>query len=176
MNTFSILVIDRNEHSRTALVRTLEQAGYRAKGVETGGGMLAVLCPSASTPPYGLVLLDWDLPTRSVHEVLCRLRDQHLELPVVVLIEQFTPEQVGSAIHLGGRLFNEDYHRQLQVLVAQTAENLMDAPLREIPVEQDQAVRGSTGGRAEHGEHPSACLDPVRPGPARLGSPDAERP
>jgi hypothetical protein len=59
-------------------------------------------------------------------------------------------------------LFNEDYHRQLQVLVAQTAENLMDAPLREIPVEQDQAVRGSTGGRAEHGEHPSACLDPFR--------------
>ena len=100
MNTFSILVVDRNEHSRTALVRTLEQAGYRAKGVETGGGMLAVLDPSASTPPYGLVLLDWDLPKRSVHEVLCRLRDQHLELPVIVLVEQSTPEQVGSAIHL----------------------------------------------------------------------------
>ena len=101
MNTSSILVVDRNEHSRTALVRTLEQAGYRAKGFETGGGMLAVLGPSASTPPYGLVLLDWDLPKRSVHEVLCRLRDQHLELPVIVLIEQSTPEQVGSAIHLG---------------------------------------------------------------------------
>ena len=75
MNTSSILVVDRNEHSRTALVRTLEQAGYRAKGFETGGGMLAVLDPSASTPPYGL----FKRPHQGRARVLVAVDDENRE-------------------------------------------------------------------------------------------------
>jgi len=95
-----LLVVDDDPDVRRALVRMLEEEGYRASAVASGGEMKAALATSAPD----LVLLDLMLTGEDGLEVLADVR-RHFEVPVIIVSAKMSE----SDRVLGLRLGADDY-------------------------------------------------------------------
>ncbi|MES9911142.1 MAG: response regulator [Candidatus Sedimenticola sp. 4PFRAG1] len=58
-----VLVVDDNESARETLWEMLSQYSFRVKTVATGEAALAALWEAQHDDPFGLVVMDWKLPT-----------------------------------------------------------------------------------------------------------------
>lgn len=76
-----VLVVDDDPDIRRVLTEVLEDEGYRV--ITASDGQRALDLIGAETP--GLVLLDLQMPILNGWEVLARLREQHVPVPVVFM-------------------------------------------------------------------------------------------
>jgi RNA polymerase sigma factor (sigma-70 family) len=74
-------VVDDDESLRTALLRLLDAAGFKARGYSSTGDFLI----NASSGGPGCLLLDVRLPGPSGLELQAGLRQQGIELPIIFL-------------------------------------------------------------------------------------------
>jgi DNA-binding response OmpR family regulator len=80
-NEFTILIADKNPHVRRFLQRELLTDGFQVLMTKDGREALKLL--NSSDPP-DLLVLDLDLPDVSGLEILKKLEDQDIRIPVVV--------------------------------------------------------------------------------------------
>lgn len=97
MNPELILVIEDDAAILFGLRDNLQRAGYRVRSA--GDGHLGLELVRALRPD--LVLLDLMLPGLSGHEVCRRIRDDGLEMPVVMLTALGEEAQVVRGLNLG---------------------------------------------------------------------------
>ncbi len=76
-----VLVVEDDPDLQWRLARMLTVQGSRVVGTSSGDGALALI----SQWPVDLVLIDEDLPGMSGIEVAKRIREQHREVPVVLM-------------------------------------------------------------------------------------------
>lgn len=77
-----LLLVDDDESFRESLGYNLSDAGFIVTDAASGPEALELL---ASTPDFALVLLDWKMPAMSGIEVLRRMRQAGLGVPVIFL-------------------------------------------------------------------------------------------
>jgi two-component system nitrogen regulation response regulator NtrX len=99
----AILVVDDEAGVRSSLAGILGDEGYAVTAVESGEAALAAL----ETRRHDLVLLDVWLPGQDGLEVLRRIRERDVELPVVVISGHGTIETAVRAVRLGAQDFVE---------------------------------------------------------------------
>lgn len=75
-------VVDDDDLFRESIERNLLAAGYTVRAFGDGHDFLAAI---AAEPTPGVVLLDWKMPAINGIEVLHRLREQGVDLPVIFL-------------------------------------------------------------------------------------------
>ncbi len=75
------LIADDTKNIRLLLSRCLEHEGYQVATAQNGPQALEM----AQSTPYDLIMLDIKMPEMSGTEVLRRLRQQHIDTPVVVM-------------------------------------------------------------------------------------------
>ena len=92
-----ILIVEDEEGLREALIRTLTGEGYLADGAADGEEGYSLIC----TGLYDLVLLDIMLPVYDGLEVLRRIRNQGLDVPVILLTARSTLEDKVGGMDLG---------------------------------------------------------------------------
>jgi CheY-like chemotaxis protein len=78
-----VLLVDDDEDVREALADTLVDAGYRVAQASDGRDALELLRDGSLRPR--LALVDMMMPVMSGRELVQRLRDEHGNLPVVLL-------------------------------------------------------------------------------------------
>ncbi|MBP0969941.1 MAG: response regulator transcription factor [Oscillospiraceae bacterium] len=92
-----ILIVEDEEGLREALIRTLEGEGYLTDGAKDGEEGYSMIC----TGLYDLVLLDIMLPVYDGLEVLRRIRNQSIDVPVILLTARSTVEDKVGGMDLG---------------------------------------------------------------------------
>lgn len=103
MSQATVLVVDDEPNILTSLKRALEVEGYR--GLVAGSGPLCLETVAREGPD--VVLLDVVMPEMDGLEVLRRLREQHADLPVVMMSGNATIEVAVRATKLGAFDFVE---------------------------------------------------------------------
>jgi DNA-binding NtrC family response regulator len=96
-----ILIIDDEAAIRESLETLLTLEGYRVETAADGESGLDRL----GRATYDLVLLDLALPGKSGLEVLPLIREQHTELPVIMITAYGTVDNVVEAIRAGAQNF-----------------------------------------------------------------------
>jgi len=76
-----ILVVDDDPNARSALLRLLEQDGYRAEAAEDGAHALRIV----GEHPPDAVVTDLKMPGMDGLELLAKLKESNRELPVILL-------------------------------------------------------------------------------------------
>ena len=99
----AVLVVDDEAGVRASLAGILADEGYAADAVDSGEAALQAL----EHRRYDLVLLDVWLPGADGLEVLARIRETNLEIPVVVISGHGTIETAVKAVRLGAQDFVE---------------------------------------------------------------------
>jgi len=94
-----ILIIDDEMLIRWSVSKVLERAGYRVSEAATGKDGLAAI--EAGSPD--LVLLDITLPDLDGFGVLEAIRQDHPEIPVLMMTADATRETAERAFRLGAR-------------------------------------------------------------------------
>lgn len=110
--THRIVVIDDDDLFRESLEQNLLDAGYAVTTFAGGPDALAALADGAGAD---LILLDWKMPAMNGIEVLRRLREASLDIPVIfltVLTEQIYEE----AALLGGAVDFIEKSRSFAIL------------------------------------------------------------
>ena len=99
----SIQVVDHDHVTRDAISRLLTDNAYRVRTAESGNAALDQFCNSLPD----LVLLTANLPGQDGLEILRRIRQQHSELllPVIVLTAESEPQQGVKAFREGANDF-----------------------------------------------------------------------
>lgn len=92
-----ILVVEDEKGLREALIRTLTGEGYLADEAADGDEGYRLIC----TGLYDLVLLDIMMPVYDGLEVLRRIRNQGLDVPVILLTARSTVEDKVGGMDLG---------------------------------------------------------------------------
>src|SRR5512141_1667425 len=92
-----ILCVDDEPAIRLILQDVLERLGHRATGAAHVADAMAVL----SQQPVDLIISDYKMPGLSGLEFLQLLRDQGLDIPLIILTGFATIEQAVSAIKAG---------------------------------------------------------------------------
>ncbi len=96
--TRHILVADDEATIRDVLQSFLEGEGYSVSKARTGGEALKLL---ASAPKVDLLLLDLRMPDLSGMDVLQRISDQNIDVPVIIMTAFGTSNLAIKAIQLG---------------------------------------------------------------------------
>jgi len=92
-----ILVVEDDPDLQWHLARMLTVQGHRVVGTSSGDGALALV----SQWPVDLILVDEELPGMNGLEVAARLREEHPQIPVVLMATEAT-EEVRIAARLAG--------------------------------------------------------------------------
>ena len=92
-----ILIVEDEKGLREALIRTLTGEGYLADGAADGDDGYTMIC----TGLYDLVLLDIMLPVYDGLEVLRRIRNQGITVPVILLTARSTVADKVGGMDLG---------------------------------------------------------------------------
>ncbi len=79
------LVVDDNAIARTVNARLLEKLGFAVDQADGGDAALQRVADAGATP-YGLVLLDWNMPGMNGVEVARRLRAEARPVPRIVVV------------------------------------------------------------------------------------------
>ncbi|MCB9682297.1 MAG: sigma-54-dependent Fis family transcriptional regulator [Alphaproteobacteria bacterium] len=96
-----LLVVDDEELIRWSLVEHLRGLGHEVREAENG----AVALDAIAADPPELVLLDLKMPGLGGLDVLQRLREREIDLPVVVLTADSTVDSAVDATRLGARTY-----------------------------------------------------------------------
>jgi DNA-binding NtrC family response regulator len=88
LNSFTVLITDRNRHVRNFLRRELIAEGYQVEVVVDGRDLLRKI---SKAPPVDLLILDLEITPLGGVAVLRRIQRQHPKLPVI--IHSFTTEE-----------------------------------------------------------------------------------
>lgn len=97
MSKSTVLVVDDDEGVLDSLRMTLETAGF---AVETYGSGMALL-DGGDAPSGDCLLLDLNLPDLNGLEVQARLKDEHHDLPVIMITGKGDVRTAVSAMQLG---------------------------------------------------------------------------
>ena len=92
-----ILVVDDTKNIRTLLTKCLETEGYTVKAVSDGQAALKLL----QTEPFGLVFLDIKMPFFSGTEVLKKMRETGINMPVIIITAYATVKNAIDCTNLG---------------------------------------------------------------------------
>lgn len=87
-----VLFVDDDELFRESLSRNLEEAGFAVHDFDGGGGALRYFEDGGQAD---IALLDWKMPEMTGMELLQRLKERNIELPVIFLTS------------LGGQFYEE---------------------------------------------------------------------
>jgi DNA-binding response OmpR family regulator len=93
----SILIIEDEPRTVSFLSKGLRQMGHQALAVTNGERAL----PLALSEMFDLVLLDLTLPELDGVSILRAIRDQRLQVPVIVVTALFSEEDRSRALFLG---------------------------------------------------------------------------
>lgn len=104
-----VLVVDDSANTREAIANTLLHLGYEHFLASSAAEGLAELMRAASTRPYDLVLMDWNMPNMDGLDATWQIRQQPdlLAQPKILLISSFSleaPDSVLSRAPLDGFL------------------------------------------------------------------------
>src|SRR6476659_696039 len=92
-----VLVVDDEPHLLRALSMNLTSRGYHVTPAATGAAALDI----AATQRPDLVVLDLGLPDLDGLEVIRRLRERHIEMPILVLSARSGSQEKVTALDLG---------------------------------------------------------------------------
>ncbi len=123
-----ILIVDDDESVRSLLRNTLPEVEYEILEAADGGEALRQF--RAEAPD--LILLDWRMPEIGGSSVLDAVKDQHPQLPVIVLTSEVQEHHRALAESLGVDAFITKPFSPLDLL--ETIERLLDErPVDEAP-------------------------------------------
>ncbi len=94
-----ILIVDDEPNVRLMLSTALVSVGYKV--VEAGDGQKALELLLAGGPSFDLALLDLQMPRMDGMELLSRLRDSCISVPVVILTAHGSIPEAVAAMKLG---------------------------------------------------------------------------
>jgi two-component system chemotaxis response regulator CheY len=96
-----ILFVEDSALLRRAMVKAVQEVGY--KTVEAENGMEALARLRTHGPSIDLVVLDWNMPIMSGYEVLVKMRSQetYSNIPVLMATSDGVEEDVRKAIKAG---------------------------------------------------------------------------
>ncbi|MGH9201886.1 MAG: response regulator, partial [Vicinamibacterales bacterium] len=143
----SLLVVDDNEDNRDVLARRLRQKDYVVTVAEDGSEALELVEKGS----YDLILLDVTMPGTGGLEVLSRLRTQHSEtqLPIIMVTARAERADIVEAFRLGAN----DYVTKpidLPVVLARIRTHLAHKrAVEDLHVSEERyalAVRGANDG------------------------------
>ncbi|MEQ9394066.1 sigma-54-dependent transcriptional regulator [Haliea sp.] len=97
MSEFRVLLVEDDEHLRQALYDTLVLGGYPVVAASDGREALALLAQQS----FALVISDIQMEPWSGLELLARIRQQHREVPVVLMTAFGSVPQAVEAIRQG---------------------------------------------------------------------------
>lgn len=97
MQRANILVVDDEKLIRWSLKEFLQQEGYKVTAVEDGKSALQAL----EDGHFDVLLLDYKLPDIDGLEILGKLREQELDLPVVMITSHSSVENAVAAMKAG---------------------------------------------------------------------------
>src|SRR5262245_12458335 len=92
-----VLVVDDEPNVRLVFRRTLETDGYRVDEAEDGEAALGLL----DRQPFDIILLDLRMPGVGGMELLRCLRDEGVDVPVVIVTAHGTIPDAVEAMRLG---------------------------------------------------------------------------
>ena len=99
-----VLVVDDNATARTILESMLEPLGFEvATAPSAAAGLELIKTASAQGAPFGLVLMDWNMPGMNGVQAAQRLRLQSRPVPVlaVILVSAYGREEATLEAHPG---------------------------------------------------------------------------
>ncbi len=142
-----LLVVDDQELNRDMLCRRLERQGYAVTAAASGRDALDLV----DRQPFGLVLLDIEMPGLSGLDVLKTVRQRHspIELPVIMVTARQQSEHIVEALGLGANDYVTkpiDFAVALARIETQLALKAADVALRESEERYALAVRGANDG------------------------------
>jgi two-component system NtrC family sensor kinase len=114
-----VLVVDDNESLLRGYQRALVQEGYRVEIAINGQSALEAI----EAAPFDVILADLDLPDTNGMEVLSRVREQDVDVPVVLITGNPSLETAITAMELGAMRYLVK-PLDLQTLVDVTADAL----------------------------------------------------
>jgi len=142
-----LLVVDDNDDNRDVLSRRLRQKGYVVSVAADGGEALAEIDRDA----YDLILLDVEMPGVSGLDVLTRLRTDHsqTELPVIMVTARSEGSDIVEAFRRGANDYVTkpvDFAVALARIRTHLAHKWTVEDLRESEERYALAVRGANDG------------------------------
>jgi sigma-B regulation protein RsbU (phosphoserine phosphatase) len=120
-----VLVVDDDPVFRYMIAGVLEMAGYAVETAENGSAALAMLSPQSTHPGFDLIVSDMNMPVMNGMELIRRIRQTGLELPVIVLTGVNEISIAIEAIRSGAN----DYllkDENIQDTITLSAEKVMD--------------------------------------------------
>jgi signal transduction histidine kinase/DNA-binding response OmpR family regulator/HPt (histidine-containing phosphotransfer) domain-containing protein len=96
LSELKILVVDDNPLAREILVSQLQSLKLNAIAVDSGQAAISILGQTASSTPFDLILMDWQMPDMDGIETSRRIKKDHLlnQIPLIIMITAFGREEV----------------------------------------------------------------------------------
>jgi DNA-binding NtrC family response regulator len=109
-----VLVVDDEEHYRSALERILARVGHEVLTARDSGEAIAIV----ASQPVDLVLCDYKMPGLNGLEVIRQIHELAPDLPCIVITGYSTPETSIEALRAGAHWYLEKpfEHEQLDVV------------------------------------------------------------
>jgi DNA-binding NtrC family response regulator len=114
MRKSRVLVVDDEEHYRSALERILKRVGYQVLAARDARAAIAIV----ASQPVDLVLCDYKMPGINGLEVIRQIHELAPDLPCIVVTGYSTPETSIEALRAGAHWYLEKpfEHEQLDVI------------------------------------------------------------
>jgi DNA-binding response OmpR family regulator len=97
-----ILLVDDEPYFRFSTELALRKRGYLVSQAGDGVDALErILCSDNKLPPFDLILLDLELPTLCGVEIMRRLHQEAVAIPVLVISGYFNAERYEELMRLG---------------------------------------------------------------------------
>lgn len=96
-----VYILEDDESVRRAFARLMRSAGIDARAYARSDEFLA----EVDNDVQGVILLDIGVPLTAGAEVMVKLRDRHISLPVIALSAHDDDESQQCARELGARMF-----------------------------------------------------------------------
>ena len=147
-----VVVVDDERNIRRTLTMVLEGEGYTVETFESAEELM----PRLSGAPIDVVMMDVQLPGMDGIAAVEKIREDHPDLPILMISGHARPEDAVRAIHLGANDFLEKPLSRERVLV--TVKNAIEKRALSAKV---RALEAAEGGDEEMlGE--SEAIDKVR--------------
>ena len=164
--TRSVLLVDDQEEVLTVATSYLSRQGFEVS--TTSLWTEAIVMLQESTPD--IVLLDLYLPTVQGEVLLEFIREQHPEIPVVILSSEITPEKIDHLGELGANGFiRKPFEGDDLLLVMEQAlverEHFSDADASDLKIEQQAKDLNGTDDTQPEVQHvlPGSGVETLEP-------------
>jgi DNA-binding NtrC family response regulator len=131
-----VVVVDDERNIRRTLTMVLEGEGYTVETFESAEELM----PRLSGAPIDVVMLDVQLPGMDGIAAVEKIREDHPDLPILMISGHARPEDAVRAIHLGANDFLEKPLSRERVLV--TVKNAIEKRALSAKVRALEAAEG----------------------------------